>query len=86
MGLVTGLLTLPLAPVRGTMWIAEQLRAEAEREFDDPEQLRRQLENVQVAHELGEIDLAEYEQIEEQILARLIALEEQPGQIPEEVA
>ena len=39
MGLFTGLLTLPLAPVRGTVWIAEQLAAEAERErvalFDD---------------------------------------------------
>ena len=32
MGLITGLLTLPLAPVRGTIWVAEQLAAEAERE------------------------------------------------------
>ncbi|MEN3341225.1 MAG: hypothetical protein V7644_629 [Actinomycetota bacterium] len=85
MGIVTGLLTLPLAPVRATAWVAEQLRAEAERELDDPERLRRQLETVQVAYELGEIGLAEYEQAEEQILARLIALE-QPGSIPEEVA
>jgi hypothetical protein len=85
MGIVTGLLTLPLAPVRGTMWIAEKLQAEAERELDDPERLRRQLENVQVAYELGEMDLDEYEQVEEQILARLIALEEEPGNTPEEV-
>jgi len=83
---VTGLLTLPLAPVRGTMWVAEKLQAEAERELDDPERLRRQLENVQVAYELGEIDLDTYEQVEEQILARLIALDEQPGETPEEVA
>ena len=34
MGLFTGLLTLPLAPVRGTVWIAEQLAAEAERRFE----------------------------------------------------
>ena len=86
MGIVTGLLTLPLAPVRGTMWVAEKLQAEAERELDDPERLRRQLENVQVAYELGEIDLDTYEQVEEQILARLIALDEQPGETPEEVA
>ena len=32
MGLVTGLLTLPLAPVRGTIWIAEQLMAQAEKD------------------------------------------------------
>jgi glycerol dehydrogenase-like iron-containing ADH family enzyme len=86
MGLVTGLLTLPLAPVRGTAWIAEQLRAEAERQLDDPQRLRRALEDVQVAYELGEIDLDEYEQAEAQILARLVALEQEPGNTPEEVA
>src|SRR5947199_306408 len=31
MGLFTGLLLLPLAPVRGTVWIAQQLAAEAGR-------------------------------------------------------
>ncbi|MGO4759259.1 gas vesicle protein GvpG, partial [Streptomyces sp. 2MCAF27] len=36
MGLITGLLTLPLAPVRGVAWIAEQLRQEALRELYDP--------------------------------------------------
>jgi hypothetical protein len=67
------------------VWVAEQHRAAAERQLDDPERLRRELENVQVAYELGEIDLAEYEEAEEQILARLVALE-QPGNTPEEVA
>jgi len=84
MGIVTGLLTLPLAPVRATVWVAEQLEAEAERQLDDPESLRQQLETLQVSHELGEIDTDEYERVEEAVLARLIALEEQ-GQTPEEV-
>ena len=84
MGIMTGLLTLPLAPVRATMWVAEQLEAEAERQLDDPESLRQQLETLQVSHELGEIDTEEYERVEEAVLARLIALEEQ-GQTPEEV-
>ena len=26
MGLITGLLTLPLAPVRGTVWLAERIQ------------------------------------------------------------
>src|SRR5439155_21924405 len=43
MGLFTGLLTLPLAPVRGTVWIAEQLAAEAERELRDERSVRRRL-------------------------------------------
>jgi hypothetical protein len=84
-GIVTGLLTLPLAPVRATAWIAEQLEAEAERQLHDPDSLRSQLETVQVSYELGEIDVDEYERVEEAILARLIALEEQQGQTPEEV-
>ena len=84
MGIMTGLLTLPLAPVRATIWVAEQLESEAERQLDDPESLRQQLETLQVSHELGEIDTDEYERVEEAVLARLIALEEQ-GQTPEEV-
>jgi len=30
MGLLTGLLLLPLAPIRGTIWMAEKLAAYAE--------------------------------------------------------
>jgi len=30
-GLITGLLTLPLAPVRGTVWLAERIQEQAER-------------------------------------------------------
>ena len=35
MGLITGLLTLPLAPVRGTVWIAERIQEQAEAELYD---------------------------------------------------
>ena len=86
MGILTGLLTLPLAPVRGTMWVAEKLAAEAERELNDPERLRRQLENAQISYELGEIDVDQYEDVEEEILARLIALEDKREDTIEEVA
>ncbi|NUV38641.1 gas vesicle protein GvpG, partial [Streptomyces sp. KAI-27] len=36
MGLLTGLLTLPLAPARGVAWIADRLEETAERETADP--------------------------------------------------
>jgi len=36
MGILTGLLTLPLAPVRGTMWVAEILLEDAERQMNHP--------------------------------------------------
>ena len=35
MGLFTGILLAPLAPVRGTIWLAEQLAEQAARESDD---------------------------------------------------
>ncbi|MFE5028738.1 gas vesicle protein GvpG [Streptomyces sp. NPDC056656] len=40
MGLITGILTLPIAPVRGVIWVAEKLDDAAERELHDPGVLR----------------------------------------------
>jgi hypothetical protein len=71
MGLFTGLLTLPLAPVRGTVWIAEQLAAEAERELRDEQSVRRRLGEAERQFELGAITAQEYEAIEDELLARL---------------
>ena len=71
MGLLTGLLTLPLAPVRGTVWLAEKIAEEAERELDEAGAVRRELERVALEHELGEIDDAELERREEELLDRL---------------
>ena len=71
MGLFTGLLTLPLAPVRGTVWIAEQLAAEAERELRDETSVRRRLAETERQFELGAITVEEYEAIEDELLARL---------------
>ena len=75
MGLVTGLLTLPLAPVRGVAWIAEQLLAQAERELDPREGLRLRLEALQVRYELGEMTLEEYDLAEGELVEQLELLE-----------
>ena len=53
MGLITGLLTLPLAPVRGTIWVAEQLAAEAERELREETSVRRRLAEAERQFDLG---------------------------------
>jgi hypothetical protein len=71
LGLFTGLLLLPLAPVRGTVWIAEQLVAEAERELDDERVVRRLLLEAEAALERGELSEAEYDRIEDELLERL---------------
>jgi hypothetical protein len=71
MGLITGLLTLPLAPVRGTVWIAEQLAAEAERELREAQSPRRRLIEAERQLDLGLLTVDEYEVIEEEALEAL---------------
>jgi Gas vesicle protein G len=75
MGLITGLLTLPLAPVRGVAWIAEQLAAEADRElYGSSETVRRELTELQRDRAFGQIDDEEYTEREAALLAQLSAL------------
>jgi hypothetical protein len=73
MGLITGLLTLPLAPVRGVGWVAEQLADQAEQEMYDEGRIMRELAAVELAHDAGEID---DEALERQVDALLERLEE----------
>jgi hypothetical protein len=73
MGLLTGLLTLPLAPVRGTVWLAERLLEEAERELNDPHAIEQLLVEAEQRFERGEISEEEFELIEDELLRRLTA-------------
>jgi cytochrome c-type biogenesis protein CcmI len=73
MGLITGLFTWPLAPVRGVTWVAEQIRDQADKELYDPKAIRAQLAEIEMKRELGEIDEEEAAQIEEDLLGRLLA-------------
>jgi hypothetical protein len=71
MGLITGLLTLPLAPVRGVAWVGEQVAAEAERELDEETNVRRELARLELDLELGKIDERAFEEREDELLERL---------------
>jgi cytochrome c-type biogenesis protein CcmI len=73
MGLITGLLTLPLAPVRGTAWIAERLLEQAERELYDERAIRAQLMEIQSAREEGALAEEEATRAEDELLQRLLA-------------
>jgi hypothetical protein len=70
--LVTGLLGLPLAPVRGVMWLAEQVLEQAEEQFYDPARIRAQLEQVDEARRSGELSEEECGEIENELLQRLM--------------
>jgi hypothetical protein len=71
MGLLTGILTLPFAPLRTALWAAEQVQAAAEREYYDPAPIHRAL--VELERDLLEdrIDEDEYDRREDELLDRL---------------
>ncbi len=71
MGFLTGILLLPLAPLRGTVWLAERLAEVAERELDDEATVRRLLVEAEMAFDSGELSEEEYEQVEDELLERL---------------
>ena len=72
MGLITGLLTLPLAPVRGVAWVAEQLESEAWRQWTDPATVRRELAAVEAAYEAGELTEEERDARQDELVGRLL--------------
>jgi hypothetical protein len=70
MGLIGSLLTLPLAPARGLVWVFEQAVDEAEAQLHDPARIRAELAEAEAALERGEIDEETYEELERELLAR----------------
>ncbi|WP_030234880.1 gas vesicle protein GvpG [Streptomyces sp. NRRL S-350] len=79
MGLITGLLTLPLAPVRGVVWVAEKLHEQALRELNDPALIRRRLMDVQAAREAGAISEEDADAQEAELVQRLWTAPPTPG-------
>jgi gas vesicle protein GvpG len=79
MGFLTGLVLLPLAPLRGTIWLAEKLSEVAERELDDEATVRRLLVEAEIAFESGELTEQEYELIEDELLERLEVARQKGG-------
>lgn len=82
MGLITGLLTLPLAPVRGTIWLAELIMAEAENQEYDESALTARLLELEELRETGEFSDEELEEAENALVERLIAVRGIAGQEP----
>ena len=74
MGLITGLLTLPLAPVRGVAWVAEVLAEEADRQMADAASPERALAELEAARATGEIGDDEARELEAQLIDEAIRL------------
>lgn len=73
MGLFTGLVTLPLAPLRGVVWLGDTLAREAHRQWTDPAVVRAELDAVDQRWSAGEISDDERDRQEDALLQRLIA-------------
>ncbi len=71
MGLITGLLTLPLAPVRGVAWVAEKVAEQAEQELYDENRIMLELGELEAAHDRGEISDERFDAAVDELLERL---------------
>lgn len=79
------LLLFPVAlPVRGFLFVLDQIRETADREIHDPEVLRRRLLELQMLYELEEVPEEEYRTRWEELRERLEALADGGSASPEE--
>jgi Gas vesicle protein G len=74
MGLITGLLTLPLAPIRGTVWLAERIQEQAEEELYDESAIRVGLLELEEARQVGTLDEQELAAAEDALIERLMQI------------
>ena len=78
MGLITGLLGLPLAPLRGTIAVAEQIQRQAEEEFYDPVRIRNQIAEIDRQRAACELSDEEATIWEDELVERLMVARSRP--------
>ena len=71
MGLLTGLLMAPLAPVKGVAWVAQKVAEAAMQEHHSPAAVHAQLRELARQLEAGMISESEFDQAEDELLDRL---------------
>jgi hypothetical protein len=71
MGLFREIALLPLAPVRGTAWVAEQIAEEADRQLYDEDNIKRELVQLEIDEEEGRVGPKERASKEDELLERL---------------
>jgi hypothetical protein len=76
MGLFTALVTLPLAPVRGTVWIAERIQEQAEMDLAaaDEAGIQAGLLELEELRREGAMQEAEIQQAEDALIEQLMQL------------
>ncbi|MFC8662936.1 gas vesicle protein GvpG [Streptomyces sp. NPDC057199] len=82
MGLLSGLIGLPLAPLRGVGWVLEQVVQEAERQYADPAPIHRELAELEADLLAGRITEEEFGLREDELLDRLEEITAGSGEDP----
>jgi hypothetical protein len=75
-GLFREIALLPLAPVRGTAWVAEKVAEEADRQLYSEENVMRELMQLEMDAEEGRVGPKEREAKEDELLDRLAVARE----------
>ncbi|MGY1942661.1 gas vesicle protein GvpG [Nocardia asiatica] len=71
MGLLSTILTLPIAPVRGVIWLGEVIQDQVEQQMHDPANMRRELEEIDAAAAAGQLSEEERKQAQQAVLDRM---------------
>lgn len=74
-------LELPALPVTSVVRLAEILRDEAERQYHDPADVNRALEEIDAARESGELSEEEAAQAEAETVERLVRPSADEGEV-----
>jgi len=71
MGLITQILTFPVAPVRGFTWVLGHVMTAAEQEYYDPGPVRGRLADLEKELLAGRISEEEFDRQEDELLDQL---------------
>lgn len=71
MGIFSAVVGLPLAPVRGVLWIADIVRQQVEEEMYSPTAIRSQLEEIEEKRAAQQISDEEAKRAEAEVLGRV---------------
>ncbi|MET9030183.1 gas vesicle protein GvpG [Nocardia sp. NPDC004168] len=70
-GVLTSILTLPVAPVRGVIWLGELIQDQVDQKMRDPAVMRRELEEIDAAAAAGQLSEEERRQAQQAVLDRM---------------
>ncbi|WP_433597536.1 gas vesicle protein GvpG [Nocardia sp. CA-135953] len=74
MGLLSAIVSLPLAPVRGVIWLGELIQDQVEQQVQSPASVRRELEEIDAAAADDRLSEEERKQAQKAVLDRRVPL------------